>query len=104
MESHVDLEEGVACHSREQLQVRTRPCRAACAQAVDLLRAVTKPMSGPYLLSSTGGSTPIQGIAKFFRTQLRTQIIADTGAAFSKHLTSHVLRRTVATRLVEFFG
>ncbi|RPH56943.1 MAG: hypothetical protein EHM89_14665 [Acidobacteria bacterium] len=53
---------------------------------------------------ASGRSTPIQGISKFFNTQLRGQIIATTGAALSKHITSHVLRRTVATRLAELLG
>ncbi len=35
---------------------------------------------------------------------MRDQIIANTGAPLSKHLTSHVLRRTVATRLAELLG
>ena len=54
----------------------------------------TTPDDRAYILSSTGGSTPIQRISKFFNTQLRDQIIANTGAPVSKHLTSHVLRRT----------
>lgn len=62
------------------------------------------PTSGSYIPSSTGGRVPIQGISKFFNTQLRDEIIANTGAPLSKHLTSHVLRRTVATRLAEVLG
>ena len=58
--------------------------------------------ASPY--SRASGNTPIQGISKFFNTQLRGQIIATTGAALSKHITSHVLRRTVATRLAELLG
>lgn len=49
-------------------------------------------------------NTPIQGISKFFNTQLRGQIIVNTGAPLAKRLTSHVLRRTVATRLAEVLG
>ena len=40
----------------------------------------TTPDDRAYILSSTGGSTPIQRISKFFNTQLRDQIIANTGA------------------------
>lgn len=56
--------------------------------AIEILRALPAPTSGPYVLSSTGGSTPIQGISKFFNTQLRDQIIANTGAPLAKRLTS----------------
>src|SRR5690606_28953454 len=73
-------------------------------QAIEILKAMPAPTSGPHILSSTGGRVPIQGISKFFNTQLRDQIIANTGAPLSKHLTSHVLRRTVATRLAEVLG
>lgn len=73
-------------------------------QAIEILKATPAPTSGPYMLSSTGGRVPIQGISKFFNTQLRDQIIANTGAPLAKHLTSHVLRRTVATRLAEVLG
>lgn len=73
-------------------------------QAVEILKAMPPLTTGPYVLSSTGGSAPIQGISKFFNTRLRDQIIANTGAPLSKHLTSHVLRRTVATRLAEVLG
>jgi hypothetical protein len=56
------------------------------------------------LFSSTGGSKPIRGIAKFFNTRLRDQIIANTGAPLSKKLTPHVLRRTLATQIAEILG
>ena len=36
--------------------------------------------------------------------QLRGQIIATTGAPLSKHITSHVMWRTVARRLAEPLG
>jgi integrase len=73
-------------------------------QAVDIIKAMPQLITGPYLLSSTGGSKPIVGVSKFFRTRLRDQIIANTGSAFTKPLTSRVLRRTVATRLAEQLG
>lgn len=73
-------------------------------QAIEILKSMTPPTTGSYLLSSTGGSTPIQGISKFYATRLRDQLIANTGSPLSKHLTSHVLRRTVATRLAEVLG
>lgn len=73
-------------------------------QSIEILRGMPIPNTGPYVLSSTGGSTPIQGISKFYSTRFRDQIIANTGAPLSKHITSHVLRRTVATRLAEVLG
>ena len=73
-------------------------------QAIEILKTIPRPTNGPYVLSSTRGSAPIQGISKFFNTQLRNQIIANTGAPLAKRLTSHVLSRTVATRLAEALG
>jgi len=51
-----------------------------------------------------GGIKPIQGVAKFFNTRLKAQIIANTGSAIPKKITSHTLRRTVATRIAEVLG
>lgn len=68
------------------------------------MQRLPKPRTGDYLLSSTGGDTPIQGISKYYRTRLTSAIIANTGAKPSKEFTSHDLRRTVATRLAEALG
>ncbi len=73
-------------------------------QALELLRSMPRPIDGPYILSSRRGRVPIQGVSKFFKTCLADQILANTGAPLSKRLTSHVLRRTVATRLAEQLG
>lgn len=73
-------------------------------QAVEILRRIPKPQQGEYLLSSTGGRAPIQGVSKYYRTRLANSIIAITGQRFPKKFTSHDLRRTVATRLAEFLG
>jgi len=73
-------------------------------QAIDILKRLKKGRTGDYLLSSTGGDTHIQSVSKYYRTRLRDAIIAQTGAAFSKKLTSHALRRTVATRIAEALG
>jgi len=73
-------------------------------QAIEILRRLPKPTRGPYLLSSRRGEVPIQGVAKFFKTCLADQILANMGSRFTKRLTSHVLRRTVATRLAEQLG
>jgi len=70
-------------------------------QALEILKRIPKPKSGDFLLLSTGGTVPIQGIAKYYNTRLADAIIALTGARFSKAFTSHDLRRTVATRLAE---
>ena len=71
--------------------------------AIDLLATIPPPRTGDFLLSSTGGSRPLQGISKFFRTRLQDQILAQTGQKLP-HFTSHALRRTVATRLAESLG
>jgi len=73
-------------------------------QAIEILKRTPKPHSGDYLLSSTGGRVPIQGIAKYFNTRLADAMIALTGTKLSKAFTSHDLRRTVATRLAETLG
>ena len=73
-------------------------------QAVEILRHIAKPRQGEYLLSSTHGRVPIQGVSKFYRTRLVDAILAITGSKLSKEFTSHDLRRTVATRLAESLG
>jgi integrase len=72
-------------------------------QALEILKRFPKPHHGDYLLSSPGGRVPIQGVPKYFRIRADA-IIALTGAKFSKSLSSHDLRRTVATRLAETLG
>jgi integrase len=73
-------------------------------EAIEILKMIPKPQDGDYLLSSTRGRVPIQGVAKYYSTRLRDAIIALTGARFEKEFTSHDLRRTVATRLAETLG
>jgi len=72
-------------------------------QAVDILKRIPRPRKGDYLLSSTDGRAPIQGVSKFYRTRLADAALAITGAKF-KAFRSHDLRRTVATRLAESLG
>jgi integrase len=102
--AHIDLQEALHVIPADNFKSDHVHVVPLVPQAVELLKALPQPSDGPYVLSSTGGSKPIQGISKFFNTQLRDQIIANTGAPLSKHLTSHVLRRTVATRLAEVLG
>lgn len=73
-------------------------------QALEILKRIPRPQNGDYLLSSTGGRVPIQGVAKYYNTRLADAIMALTGARFAKDFTSHDLRRTVATRLAEALG
>jgi integrase len=103
-EGQVDLEEALHVTPADNYKSDHVHVVPLVPQAVDVLRALPKPTRGRYLLSSTGGERPIQGVSKFFNTRLRDQIIANTGAPLAKHLTSHVLRRTVATRLAEVLG
>lgn len=74
------------------------------SQAMELLKSIPKPRHGEYLLSSTDGRAPIQGVPKYFRSRLLDAILAVTGEKFAKTFTSHDLRRTVATRLAESLG
>jgi integrase len=72
--------------------------------AYEILRAIPTPQKGDYLLSSTQGLVPMQGVSKYFNTRLPDAILAITGSKFPKKFTSHDLRRTVATRLAESLG
>jgi integrase len=72
--------------------------------AYEILRGIPKPLKGDYLLSSTQGPVPMQGVSKYFNTRLPDAILAITGSKFPKKFTSHDLRRTVATRLAESLG
>ena len=70
----------------------------------ELLRALPTPQNGDYLLSSTQGLVPMQGVSKYLDTRLPDAIVTIIGTKFSKKFTSHDLRRTVATRLAERLG
>jgi integrase len=72
--------------------------------AYEILRAIPTPQKGDYLLSSTQGLVPMQGVSKYFNTRLPDAILAITGSKLPKKFTSHDLRRTVATRLAESLG
>jgi integrase len=103
-ESWLDLQEAlmvVPAASYKSDRVHVVPL---VPQAVEILRRMPGPVDGPYILSSRGGRMPIKGVAKFFKSRLPDQIRANTGAPLSKRLTSHALRRTVATRLAELLG
>ena len=102
--SWVNLEEQVAVIPADRYKSDHVHVIPLVAPAVQILAALPKPTAGPYLLSTTGGRTPIRGISKFYNTRLRNQLIANLGEPLAKHLTSHVLRRTVATRLAEALG
>lgn len=102
--SQVDLEEALNVIPADNYKSDHVHVVPLVPQAIEILKAMPAPTTGSYVLSTTGGSKPIRGISKFYRTQLRDQIIANTGAPLSKHLTSRVLRRTVATRLAEVLG
>ncbi len=73
-------------------------------QAVEILKSIPKPTKGPYILSTSGGAKPIRGLSKFYRTRLRDQLIANTGAPLPKRITSQTLRRSVATGIAEMLG
>jgi integrase len=72
-------------------------------EAVEILKRIPRPRKGEYLLSSTDGRAPIQGISKFYRTRLADAVLAIAGSRL-KAFRSHDLRRTVATRLAESLG
>ena len=74
------------------------------SQAMEIVKRIPKPKQGDYLLSSTDGRAPIQGVPKYFHTRLPDAILAVTGEKFAKKFSSHDLRRTVATRLAESLG
>ena len=43
-------------------------------QALEIVKRIPKPQHGDYLLSSTDGRVPVQGISKYFNTRLRTRL------------------------------
>jgi hypothetical protein len=60
----------------------------AARTAVSVMRLyIPQPTKGSYILSSTGGSKPIKGIAKFFKTRLQAQIVE----AMTVEVMSHFL-------------
>jgi integrase len=95
-QSWVDLEEALSVVPSDSYKSDHVHIVPLVATAVGLLKHAPQRLAGPYLLSSTSGGKPIQGISKFFSTRLRAQIIANTGSPLSKKITSHTLRRTVA--------
>lgn len=103
-ESHMDLNEALQVIPADNYKSDHVHVVPLVPQAVKILKGMPKPTAGPYLLSSTGGSVPIQGIAKFYKTRLQAQILANTGARFPKRLTTQTIRRTVATMLAEQLG
>jgi integrase len=103
-ESWIDLDEAlmvVPAASYKSDRVHVIPL---VPQAMEILRNMPKPTEGPYILSSREGRMPSKNVAKFFRTTLSSQILANTGSRLPKKLGSHALRRTVATRLAELLG
>lgn len=103
-ESHIDLKEALQVIPADNYKSDHVHVVPLVPQAVEVLRGMPRPTTGPYILSSTGGSVPIRGIAKFYKTRLQAQIIANTGARFPKRLTTQTIRRTVATMLAEQLG
>jgi len=102
--SHIDLNEALQVIPADHYKSDHVHVMPLVPQALDILRSLPKPTTGPYLLSSTGGRVPIRGIAKFYKTRLQAQILANTGAKFPKRLTTQTIRRTVATMLAEQLG
>ncbi|HTE40762.1 MAG TPA: tyrosine-type recombinase/integrase [Steroidobacteraceae bacterium] len=103
-ESWIDVEEGLSVVPSDSYKTDHVHVVPLVSAAIEILRRIPKRTTGVYILSSMGGSKPIQGIAKFFNTRLKAQIIANTGSAIAKKITSHTLRRTVATRIAEVLG
>ncbi len=100
----IDLNEGLMVIPREGYKSDHVHVVPLVLHAVEILKSIPAPRTGDYLLSSDGGRTAISGISKYYRTRLRSAIIANTGSKPSKEFTSHDLRRTVATRLAEALG
>lgn len=95
-ESHIDLEEALHVIPADNYKSDHVHVVPLVPQAIEILKALPRPTTGPYILSSTGGSTPIQGISKFFNTQLRDQIIANT-LAWATELTASTEIRVFGT-------
>lgn len=104
VESWIDLEEALSVVPSDSYKTDHVHVMPLVPAAIEILKHIPKRTTGQYILSSMGGAAPIRGISKFFNTRLKAQIIANTGSAFTKKLTSHTLRRTVATRIAEVLG
>lgn len=102
--SWIDLTEGLMVIPREGYKSDHVHVVPLVPQAIEILKSIPLVRTGDHLLSSDGGRTAISGISKYYRTRLRSAIIANTGSKPSKEFTSHDLRRTVATRLAEALG
>lgn len=72
--------------------------------AIDILERIPAPTTGSYVLSSTGGSKPIVGVAKFYKTRLYDAIIAINGEPIPKRITTQTIRRTVASGIADILG
>lgn len=100
----VDLKQGLLVIAAEAYKTDHVHVVPLVPEAVAILKSMAMGRDADYILSSTGGSKPIRGIGKFFKTRLPREIVAQTGSALSSPFTSHDLRRTVATRLGESLG
>lgn len=101
---HVDLDEALLIIPADDYKSNHVHVIPLVPQAIELLKSMPAPTAGPYLFSSTGGSTHIQGISKYYRSRLADAILSITGSQFTKRLTTQVNRRTVASRLAEELG
>jgi integrase len=104
LHSWIDLKEAIAVIPADSYKSDHVHVVPLVPQAVEILRSLPERSTGPHLFSSSGGDIPIKGIAKFFKTRLLDQILANTGSKFPKRITTQTLRRTVATRLAEQLG
>lgn len=100
----IDLEAGLMVIPAENYKSDRVHVIPLVREAVEILRSLPRPRKGTYVLSSRDGIVKIAGVAKFYKTVLHREIVAEAGETLTKRLTSHVLRRTVATRLAEILG
>jgi integrase len=100
----IDFDEGLIVIPAKEYKTDHVHVVPLVQQALEIVKAIPKGRDGDYLLSSTSGRVPIQGVAKFYRTRLVDAILAVKGEKLDKKFTSHDLRRTVATRLAETLG
>lgn len=100
----VDLKQGLLVIPAESYKSDHVHVVPLVTEAVEILGKIPRRSDRGFVLSTTDGTVPIRGIAKFYQTRLPREIIAINGENLSVPFTSHDLRRTVATRLGESLG
>jgi integrase len=100
----VDLKQGLLSIPASEYKTNRPHVVPLVPEAVAILENSFRGGKGDYVLSTTGGEKPIRGLAKFYQVRLPSAILTKQGAALSAPFTSHDLRRSTVTHIVESLG